>query len=202
MFDFKKDVVYYYDEMIGTYHYANNHPMKPLRVAMTDELVKCYSIDQKMQSIVIHFSSLGQSLCLTIWPTSQGGNTHHLPFRLVRRCDQKCQPWKQVQLRRSTLSVQLQGRLPCHGKIVWLCHELHHWLSCLCLPTLWRESEVWDQLVGRASSCQTILSFRFLLHQWLCFSNSLIVENLSKGSLHWHWYSPWRWSWRGLLSHR
>jgi len=32
----KKDVVYYFDEMIGTYHYAFAHPMKPLRVAMTD----------------------------------------------------------------------------------------------------------------------------------------------------------------------
>ena len=31
-----KDVVYYFDEMIGTYHYAFAHPMKPLRVAMTD----------------------------------------------------------------------------------------------------------------------------------------------------------------------
>ena len=36
MMNFKKDVVYYFDEMIGTYHYAFAHPMKPLRVAMTD----------------------------------------------------------------------------------------------------------------------------------------------------------------------
>lgn len=40
--NFKKDVVYYFDEMIGTYHYAYLHPMKPLRVAMTDEIVKKY----------------------------------------------------------------------------------------------------------------------------------------------------------------
>ena len=53
MFEFKNNVVYYFDEMIGTYHYANNHPMKPLRVAMTDELVKCYHIDSKLQSIVL-----------------------------------------------------------------------------------------------------------------------------------------------------
>ena len=52
MFDFKSNVVYYFDEMIGTYHYANNHPMKPLRVAMTDELVKCYNIDSKLSPIV------------------------------------------------------------------------------------------------------------------------------------------------------
>ena len=32
----KKDVVYFFDEMVGTYHYAFAHPMKPLRVAMTD----------------------------------------------------------------------------------------------------------------------------------------------------------------------
>lgn len=57
MFDFKKDVVYYFDEMIGTYHYANNHPMKPLRVAMTDELVKVYKIDQNVQVIVFHYLS-------------------------------------------------------------------------------------------------------------------------------------------------
>jgi hypothetical protein len=37
-----KDVVYYSDEMIGTYHYAYLHPMKPLRVAMTNEIVKKY----------------------------------------------------------------------------------------------------------------------------------------------------------------
>lgn len=38
MFEGKKnfDTVYYFDDMIGTYHYAVNHPMKPLRVAMTD----------------------------------------------------------------------------------------------------------------------------------------------------------------------
>ena len=105
MFDFKKDVVYYFDEMIGTYHYANNHPMKPLRVAMTDELVKCYSIDQKMQSIVTHVPSLGQSVRRAVWTPGQGGNPHHLPFRLVRRRHQKCHPRKQIQLRRSTLSV-------------------------------------------------------------------------------------------------
>lgn len=43
--DFKKDVVYYFDGMIGTYHYAVNHPMKPLRVAMTDEIVRKYQLN-------------------------------------------------------------------------------------------------------------------------------------------------------------
>lgn len=33
---FKNDIVYYYDDMIGTFHYGKNHPMKPFRVTMTD----------------------------------------------------------------------------------------------------------------------------------------------------------------------
>jgi acetoin utilization deacetylase AcuC-like enzyme len=52
MMNFKKDVVYYFDEMIGTYHYAYAHPMKPLRVAMTDEIVKKYELDQHFETIV------------------------------------------------------------------------------------------------------------------------------------------------------
>lgn len=44
--------MYYFDEMIGTYHYAFAHPMKPLRVAMTDEIVKKYNIDQHFETIV------------------------------------------------------------------------------------------------------------------------------------------------------
>lgn len=34
-----KKVCYYYDDSIGCFNYASNHPMKPLRVAMTDSLV-------------------------------------------------------------------------------------------------------------------------------------------------------------------
>ena len=49
----KKDVVYYFDEMVGTYHYAFAHPMKPLRVAMTDEIVKKYQLDQHFDSVVL-----------------------------------------------------------------------------------------------------------------------------------------------------
>ena len=52
LMDFKKDVVYYFDDMVGTYHYAFAHPMKPLRVAMTDEIVRKYSLDQHFQTIV------------------------------------------------------------------------------------------------------------------------------------------------------
>ena len=49
----KKDVVYYFDEMIGTYHYAFAHPMKPLRVAMTDEIVKKYELDKHFDTVVL-----------------------------------------------------------------------------------------------------------------------------------------------------
>jgi len=52
MMNFKKDVVYYFDEMIGTYHYAYAHPMKPLRVAMTDEIVHKYELDRHFDTIV------------------------------------------------------------------------------------------------------------------------------------------------------
>ena len=41
---FSKDVLYYFDESIGTYNYGN-HPMKPFRIAMTDNLIKSYGID-------------------------------------------------------------------------------------------------------------------------------------------------------------
>lgn len=40
-----KKVAYFFDETIGSYNYANGHPMKPLRVAMTDSLIKSYEID-------------------------------------------------------------------------------------------------------------------------------------------------------------
>ncbi len=59
MMDFKKDVVYYFDGMIGTYHYAVNHPMKPLRVAMTDEIVRKYKLNDYFDEIVIHANILG-----------------------------------------------------------------------------------------------------------------------------------------------
>jgi histone deacetylase 1/2 len=51
--DFKKNVVYYYDDMIGTFNYAIGHPMKPLRVAMTDELVRKYELYPHMDVIVL-----------------------------------------------------------------------------------------------------------------------------------------------------
>lgn len=63
MMEMKKDVVYFFDDMIGTYHYAVNHPMKPLRVAITDEIVKKFEIDQHFDSIVNYLFYLGPRIC-------------------------------------------------------------------------------------------------------------------------------------------
>lgn len=45
---FNKNIVYSYDDSIGTFSYsvgAYGHPMKPLRVSMTNELIKQYKMD-------------------------------------------------------------------------------------------------------------------------------------------------------------
>jgi histone deacetylase 1/2 len=44
-------VSYYYHKDIGNYYYGPSHPMKPLRVKITDELIKGYGMNQKMQNI-------------------------------------------------------------------------------------------------------------------------------------------------------
>jgi histone deacetylase 1/2 len=41
-------VSYYFNKEIGNFHYGLNHPMKPLRVKMTHELVKNYGLLPKM----------------------------------------------------------------------------------------------------------------------------------------------------------
>ena len=48
----KKSVSYFFDSEIGLYQYANGHPMKPLRVAMTDELIQKYGLYPKMKIYV------------------------------------------------------------------------------------------------------------------------------------------------------
>ena len=45
---FNKKVSYYYDEVIGTFTYSSGHPMKPLRVTITDELIQKYDMKNKM----------------------------------------------------------------------------------------------------------------------------------------------------------
>jgi histone deacetylase 1/2 len=62
--DFKKNVVYYYDDMIGTFNYAIGHPMKPLRVAMTDELVRKYELYPHMDVIVLLILSKDRNVAI------------------------------------------------------------------------------------------------------------------------------------------
>lgn len=37
-------VAYYFNKEIGTFYYGNSHPMKPLRVKITNELIKSYNM--------------------------------------------------------------------------------------------------------------------------------------------------------------
>ena len=45
----KKRVSYYFDEEIGIYTFKKGHPMWPLRMKITDELVKSYEMDKLME---------------------------------------------------------------------------------------------------------------------------------------------------------
>ncbi|KAJ1501923.1 histone deacetylase, partial [Coelomomyces lativittatus] len=45
----KSRVCYFYDQNIGSFHYAGNHPMKPFRIRMTDSLVINYGLYNKLQ---------------------------------------------------------------------------------------------------------------------------------------------------------
>jgi len=47
-------VSYYYNKEIGNFHYGLNHPMKPLRVNMTHELIKNYDLLSKMDLMYPH----------------------------------------------------------------------------------------------------------------------------------------------------
>ena len=54
----KPVVSYFFDNEIGIYHLGNSHPMKPLRVAITDELVQSYGLYPKMKVYVSSSPSL------------------------------------------------------------------------------------------------------------------------------------------------
>ncbi|XP_039122763.1 histone deacetylase 19-like [Dioscorea cayenensis subsp. rotundata] len=45
----KRKVSYYYDPLIGNYHYGSGHSMKPLRIAMTHDLLLKYRVLDNMQ---------------------------------------------------------------------------------------------------------------------------------------------------------
>ncbi len=44
----KKKVAYFYDHEVANYHYGENHPMKPHRLALTHNLVLNYGLHKKM----------------------------------------------------------------------------------------------------------------------------------------------------------
>lgn len=44
-----KNVAYFYNPDVGNYHYGELHPMKPHRLALTNELVMAYGLDDHMQ---------------------------------------------------------------------------------------------------------------------------------------------------------
>lgn len=52
MHNFKKNITYYYDDEFGTFNYSTTHPMKPLRVAITDDLVGYYGLKPHMNLMV------------------------------------------------------------------------------------------------------------------------------------------------------
>ena len=43
-----KRVAYYFDEEIGMYTFIKGHPMRPLRMKITDTMLKVYGLDQQM----------------------------------------------------------------------------------------------------------------------------------------------------------
>ncbi|KAJ6241921.1 histone deacetylase 2 [Anaeramoeba flamelloides] len=45
----KKKVSYFYHSDVGNYHYSSEHPMKPHRIRMANELIKIYGLHNKMQ---------------------------------------------------------------------------------------------------------------------------------------------------------
>jgi len=55
--EFNKKVLFYFDDDIGTYQYAPGHPMKPFRVAMTNEIVKNYGLYPKLDIYDNDFSN-------------------------------------------------------------------------------------------------------------------------------------------------
>ena len=47
-----RKVCYFYDPDIGIYYIGHNHPMRPLRVRMTDNLIEKYNLKESMEIIV------------------------------------------------------------------------------------------------------------------------------------------------------
>jgi histone deacetylase 1/2 len=49
----KKVVSYFYEDDVGNYMYKQEHPMKPFRVRMTNELICAYGLDKQMKRMEI-----------------------------------------------------------------------------------------------------------------------------------------------------
>lgn len=49
----KPVVAYYYNDDVGNYQYNVGHPMKPLRVRMTDHLIRAYELEKYMKAMDI-----------------------------------------------------------------------------------------------------------------------------------------------------
>lgn len=55
-YSFNKKVLFYYDDIIGTFQYTPGHPMKPFRLPMTQELIKAYNLNSRLDYLVyLHF---------------------------------------------------------------------------------------------------------------------------------------------------
>jgi histone deacetylase 1/2 len=49
--ELKKRVSYYFDDDIGLYSLGKGHPMKPIRMKITDQLIKAYGLDTMMDCV-------------------------------------------------------------------------------------------------------------------------------------------------------
>ena len=55
-------VSYYFDEEIGVYTFIKGHPMRPLRMKITDTLLREYGLDQHMMCFDSSFYTIPDSL--------------------------------------------------------------------------------------------------------------------------------------------
>ena len=56
----KSKISYYYDEDFSVFQVSEGHPMKPLRIKMTDTLIREYGMLPKMESIGVDQAFIDQ----------------------------------------------------------------------------------------------------------------------------------------------
>ena len=49
----KQKVSYYYDEDFSVFQVSDSHPIKPLRIKMTDTLIREYGMDKHMENLKV-----------------------------------------------------------------------------------------------------------------------------------------------------